>query len=91
MFTHVIGRSFVYCLIRRSLSIVTNNSISLSSLIRICIVGSGPSGFYLTQNLVKLRHIIPTTINIIEKLPSFFDLVRYNSASHNHPAVENVI
>ncbi|CAF4133634.1 unnamed protein product [Rotaria sordida] len=63
MFTHVIGRSFVYCLIRRSLSIFTNNSILLSSLIRICILGSGPSGFLLT-----LHHTMPATIDMIKNL-----------------------
>ncbi|CAF1590777.1 unnamed protein product, partial [Rotaria sordida] len=52
---------------------------------------SGPSGFYLTQNLVKLRHTIPTTIDIIEKSSSFFGLVLYHGVSHDHPAVENVI
>ncbi|CAF4366014.1 unnamed protein product, partial [Rotaria sordida] len=76
MFTHFNGRCLVYCVIRCSLSIVTNNSILPSSRICICILKSDLSNFYLTQNLVKLRHTIPTTTDIIEKLPSFYYLVR---------------
>ncbi|CAF4337637.1 unnamed protein product, partial [Rotaria sordida] len=49
------------------------------------------SDFYLTQNLVKLRHIIPTTIDIIEKLPSFCYLVRYDNVVSDHLEIKNVI
>ncbi|CAF4141976.1 unnamed protein product [Rotaria sordida] len=91
MFTHFNGRCFVYCLIRCSLSIVTNNSILSSSLICIYIIKSNLSDFYLTQNSVKLRHIISTTIDIIEKLPSFYYLVRYDNVVSDHLEVKNVI
>ncbi|CAF1027749.1 unnamed protein product [Rotaria sp. Silwood1] len=90
MFTHVIRRCFVPCLIRRSFSIVANNSTLPSSPIRICIVGSGPAGFYLTQNLLKLRQTVPATIDIIEKAPVPFGLIRYGVAP-DHPEVKNVI
>ncbi|CAF1247794.1 unnamed protein product [Rotaria sordida] len=90
MFTNVIRRCFVPCLIRRSLSIVSNNSTVSSSPIRICVIGSGPAGFYLTQNLLKLSQTIPTTIDIIEKAPVPFGLVRYGVAP-DHPEVKNVI
>jgi adrenodoxin-NADP+ reductase len=90
MFTHVIRRCFVPSFIRRSFSTITNNSNLPSSPIRICIVGSGPAGFYLTQNLLKLRQTIPVTIDIIEKAPVPFGLVRYGVAP-DHPEVKNVI
>lgn len=81
MFTHVI---------RRSLSIAATNSKSYASPIRICVVGSGPAGFYLTQNLLKFSQKIRTTIDIIEKAPVPFGLVRYGVAP-DHPEVKNVI
>lgn len=73
-------------LIRRSLSTLTTQSVP----IRICIVGSGPAGFYLTQNLLKFRQTLPLTIDILEKAPVPFGLVRYGVAP-DHPEVKNVI
>ena len=58
--------------------------------LRICIVGSGPAGFYLTQNLLKFRPKSPLTVDIIEKAPVPFGLVRYGVAP-DHPEVKNVI
>ncbi|KAK6617785.1 hypothetical protein RUM43_014013 [Polyplax serrata] len=55
---------------------------------QICIVGGGPAGFYGAQRLVKL---MPTaTIDIIERLPVPFGLVRYGVAP-DHADVKNVI
>lgn len=76
--------------IRRSLSTLTSQSVLPSSPIRICIVGSGPAGFYLTQNLLKFRQTLPVTIDILEKAPVPFGLVRYGVAP-DHPEVKNVI
>ncbi|CAF1369503.1 unnamed protein product [Rotaria sordida] len=78
MFIHFHGRCFVNCLIQRSLSIVTSNSIVPSSFILICIVGSDPSNYLLT-----LRHTMPATIDIIEKSP-FFYLVRDDDVVSDH-------
>jgi adrenodoxin-NADP+ reductase len=86
MFTHIIRRCFVPSVIRN----ITTKSALPSSPIRICVVGSGPAGFYLTQNLLKLRQTIPVTIDIIEKAPVPFGLVRYGDAP-DHPEVKNVI
>ncbi|CAF0955052.1 unnamed protein product [Adineta ricciae] len=90
MLTHVVRRSFTSCLIRRSLSTISSQSSSPPSPIRICVVGSGPAGFYLTQNLLKLRQSLPVTIDILEKAPVPFGLVRYGVAP-DHPEVKNVI
>lgn len=87
MLSHVFRRSVTSSLIRRSLSTVTSHS---SSPIRICIVGSGPAGFYLTQNLLKLGQTVPVTVDIVEKAPVPFGLVRYGVAP-DHPEVKNVI
>lgn len=88
MFSHLLRCCFTSPLIRRSLS--TTQSVLLTSPIRICIVGSGPAGFYLTQNLLKLRQTMPVTIDIVEKAPVPFGLVRYGVAP-DHPEVKNVI
>ena len=90
MFTHIVRCCFVPSLIRRSLLTITTNSTFPSSPIRICVVGSGPAGFYLTQNLLKLCQRISATIDIIEKAPVPFGLVRYGVAP-DHPEVKNVI
>ncbi|CAF1504999.1 unnamed protein product [Rotaria sordida] len=52
---------------------------------------SKTSGFYLTQNSLKIRHTISTTIDIIEKSPSFVSLNRYDGVALDHSEVKNVI
>uniref|UniRef100_A0A0K8S6P9 FAD/NAD(P)-binding domain-containing protein n=1 Tax=Lygus hesperus TaxID=30085 RepID=A0A0K8S6P9_LYGHE len=55
---------------------------------KICIVGSGPAGFYFAQNVLKKAPDV--TIDMLEKLPVPFGLVRYGVAP-DHPEVKNVI
>ncbi|XP_073540162.1 NADPH:adrenodoxin oxidoreductase, mitochondrial [Phyllobates terribilis] len=55
---------------------------------RICIVGSGPAGFYTAQHLLK--HHTQAIVDIYEKLPVPFGLVRFGVAP-DHPEVKNVI
>ncbi|CAH8638020.1 unnamed protein product [Schistosoma bovis] len=59
-----------------------------SSQIQICIIGSGPSAFYTAQTLLKNHPGVH--IDMFEKLPSPFGLVRYGVAP-DHPEVKNVI
>ncbi|CAH0387068.1 unnamed protein product [Bemisia tabaci] len=59
-----------------------------SKSLNACIVGSGPAGFYSAQQLLKL--IPDVTIDIFEKLPVPFGLVRFGVAP-DHPDVKNVI
>ncbi|KAM4663051.1 NADPH:adrenodoxin oxidoreductase, mitochondrial [Discoglossus pictus] len=54
----------------------------------ICIVGSGPAGFYTAQHLLK--HNPQAQVDIYEKLPVPFGLVRFGVAP-DHPEVKNVI
>ncbi|GJQ87019.1 hypothetical protein Trydic_g12600 [Trypoxylus dichotomus] len=56
--------------------------------VKICVVGSGPAGFYAAQHLVK--HMPSAKVDIYEKLPVPFGLVRYGVAP-DHPEVKNVI
>lgn len=54
---------------------------------KIAIVGSGPAGFYTAQKLLKTPDI---KIDIFEKLPVPFGLIRYGVAP-DHQDVKNVI
>ncbi|XP_058464589.1 NADPH:adrenodoxin oxidoreductase, mitochondrial [Malaya genurostris] len=55
---------------------------------RICIVGAGPAGFYAAQYILK--HLDNSQIDIVDKLPVPFGLVRFGVAP-DHPEVKNVI
>lgn len=55
---------------------------------RIAIIGSGPSGFYAADAL--LTSPVSCEIDIFERLPAPFGLVRYGVAP-DHPKIKNVI
>ncbi|XP_053601663.1 NADPH:adrenodoxin oxidoreductase, mitochondrial [Plodia interpunctella] len=55
---------------------------------QVCIVGAGPAGFYAAMHLTK--NLPQVKIDIIEKLPVPFGLIRYGVAP-DHPEVKNVI
>lgn len=55
---------------------------------RVCVVGAGPAGFYAAMHLTK--HHDSIIVDIIEKLPVPFGLIRYGVAP-DHPDVKNVI
>ncbi|KFV04600.1 hypothetical protein N340_10244, partial [Tauraco erythrolophus] len=55
---------------------------------RLCVVGSGPAGFYTAQHILK--HHSGARVDIYEKLPVPFGLVRFGVAP-DHPEVKNVI
>ena len=56
------------------------------SKLRTCVVGSGPAGFYSAESLFRLEKdlLIPVEVDIIEKLPTPFGLVRTGVAP-DHP------
>ncbi|XP_070847048.1 NADPH:adrenodoxin oxidoreductase, mitochondrial isoform X2 [Chaetodon trifascialis] len=56
--------------------------------LKVCIVGSGPAGFYTAQHLIKARQDVE--VDIYERLPVPFGLVRFGVAP-DHPEVKNVI
>ncbi|XP_061611860.1 NADPH:adrenodoxin oxidoreductase, mitochondrial [Phyllopteryx taeniolatus] len=55
---------------------------------KVCVVGSGPAGFYTAQHLIKARQDVE--VDIYERLPVPFGLVRFGVAP-DHPEVKNVI
>ncbi|KAG1701372.1 NADPH:adrenodoxin oxidoreductase, mitochondrial [Nymphon striatum] len=55
---------------------------------QICIVGGGPAGFYTASQILK--HHKQAHVDIYEKLPAPYGLVRYGVAP-DHPEVKNVI
>lgn len=56
--------------------------------IKAAIVGAGPAGFYSAQYILK--HLQNSQVDVIEKLPVPFGLVRFGVAP-DHPEVKNVI
>lgn len=63
-------------------------STSSSKVVKTCIVGGGPAGFYSAQYILK--HLPNSQVDLIEKLPVPFGLVRFGVAP-DHPEVKNVI
>lgn len=55
---------------------------------RVAIVGSGPSGFYSTEALIKSDYEVE--IDLIERLPTPFGLVR-NGVAPDHPKLKQAI
>ncbi|XP_059472642.1 NADPH:adrenodoxin oxidoreductase, mitochondrial isoform X2 [Neocloeon triangulifer] len=55
---------------------------------QVCVIGSGPAGFYVTQHIIKT--LPDAKVDIYEKLPVPFGLVRFGVAP-DHPEVKNVI
>jgi ferredoxin/flavodoxin---NADP+ reductase len=55
--------------------------------LRVAIVGSGPSGFYTAENLLKQN--LNIKVDMFDKLPVPFGLVRYGVAP-DHPKIKNV-
>jgi len=56
--------------------------------VRVAIVGSGPSGFYAADALLKSD--TAAQVDVFDRLPSPFGLVRFGVAP-DHPKIKNVI
>ncbi|KAI8834675.1 hypothetical protein BC829DRAFT_422221 [Chytridium lagenaria] len=54
---------------------------------RICVVGAGPAGLYTVQKLLKIPNV---HIDVLDKLPVPYGLIRYGIAP-DHPEAKNVI
>ena len=59
-----------------------------SNPLHVAIVGSGPSGFYATEALIKSD--LKVEIDLIERLPAPFGLVR-NGVAPDHPKLKQAI
>lgn len=55
----------------------------------MCIVGSGPAGFYTAQRLLKkdLADNVRVSVDMLEMLPTPYGLLRYGVAP-DHPEVK---
>ncbi len=62
--------------------------MTLDRPLRVAIIGAGPAGIYAADILTKAD--IPTSIDIIERLPAPFGLVRYGVAP-DHPRIKQII
>ena len=74
------SHNFPNALIKSSNNIILNQHIqnaSTDSSKKICIVGSGPAALYTAQYIMKTLPDVKKTIDIYEKLPVPFGLVRY--------------
>ncbi|GER50282.1 NADPH:adrenodoxin oxidoreductase [Striga asiatica] len=58
-----------------------------SSPLRICVVGSGPAGFYTAEKLLKTHET--TEVDIIDRLPTPFGLIR-SGVAPDHPETKIV-
>ena len=56
--------------------------------LRVAVVGSGPSGFYAADALLKSDFKV--SVDVLERLPVPYGLVRYGVAP-DHPKIKNVI
>ncbi len=64
------------------------SSPATGGLLRVAIVGSGPSGFYAADALLKSNHDV--RVSIFERLPVPFGLVRFGVAP-DHAKIRNVV
>ncbi|QRN81254.1 MAG: FAD-dependent oxidoreductase [Nocardiopsis sp. BM-2018] len=58
-----------------------------SAALRVAVVGAGPSGFYTADALLKARDAV--TVDIFDRLPAPFGLVRYGVAP-DHQKIKSV-
>lgn len=66
----------------------STTSTHAGALTRVCIVGSGPSGFYTAKYL--LREHAHVQVDMFESLPTPFGLVR-SGVAPDHPEVKSVM
>lgn len=71
-----------------SIDIGTHNDTIRSEDMKICVVGSGPAGFYVADRISK--RLPGSSIDVLEKLPSPYGLVR-SGVAPDHPDTKNVI
>ncbi|KAK4321832.1 hypothetical protein Pmani_007459 [Petrolisthes manimaculis] len=74
--------------IQTSTNTTTTRGRKASKVPHVCIIGSGPAGFYTAQQILKSH--ASARVDMYERLPVPFGLVRYGVAP-DHPEVKNCI
>ncbi|KAJ0495770.1 putative adrenodoxin-NADP(+) reductase, Biotin synthase [Helianthus annuus] len=72
----------IRAMISRTFSAATSRSL------RVCVVGSGPAGFYTAEKMLKAHE--EAEVDIIDRLPTPFGLVR-SGVAPDHPETKIVI
>ena len=60
----------------------------MTSQLRVAVIGAGPAGIYASDILSKSG--LDVAIDLIERLPTPFGLVRYGVAP-DHPRIKQII
>ncbi|KAK1286408.1 hypothetical protein QJS10_CPB20g00662 [Acorus calamus] len=63
------------------------STLSRRNPLRVCVVGSGPAGFYTAEKMLKAHD--RAEVDMIERLPTPFGLVRYGVAP-DHPETKDL-
>ncbi|GAA3765705.1 FAD-dependent oxidoreductase [Microbacterium kribbense] len=58
--------------------------------LRLAIIGAGPAGIYAADNLLKAERKFDVSIDLFDKLPAPYGLVRYGVAP-DHPRIKGII
>ncbi|WP_308491726.1 FAD-dependent oxidoreductase [Microbacterium terrisoli] len=58
--------------------------------LRLAIIGAGPAGIYAADNLLKTERKFDVSIDLFDKLPAPYGLVRYGVAP-DHPRIKGII
>jgi ferredoxin--NADP+ reductase len=60
------------------------------SKLRLAIVGAGPAGIYAADILLKYERAFDVSVDLFERLPSPYGLVRYGVAP-DHPRIKGIV
>ena len=60
----------------------------LSRALRVAVIGAGPSGFYVTESLLKQTQYA-VSVDLLDRLPTPYGLVRYGVAP-DHPKIKSI-
>jgi len=58
--------------------------------LRLAIIGAGPAGIYAADNLLKAERKFDVSIDLFDRLPAPYGLVRYGVAP-DHPRIKGII
>ncbi len=64
------------------------NPFDINRPLRVAVIGSGPSGIYAAEALIKQSEI-PVSVDVFDRLPTPFGLVRYGVAP-DHQTIKSV-